>query len=98
MANIMSVVNGCGGGSDGGGDGPNGSDDGKRRYRNDIYKPEADFKDINDEIIDLARDGGFYTSKIEARTVMQGKGTAEIHGEMKEVLKHDCPSYFTGKI
>ncbi|XP_029653290.2 protein GVQW3-like [Octopus sinensis] len=42
-------------------------------------------------------------SKTEARAVMkflflQGKGAAEIHGEMKKVLKERCPSYSTVKI
>ena len=41
--------------------------------------------------------------KIEARAVMkfvflQDKGAAEIHGEMKNVLKDDCPSYSTVKM
>ncbi|XP_076057310.1 histone-lysine N-methyltransferase SETMAR-like [Oratosquilla oratoria] len=41
--------------------------------------------------------------KIEARAVMkflflQGKGVVEIHGEMKDVLKDDCPSYSTVKM
>ena len=41
--------------------------------------------------------------KIEARVVMkflflQGKGAAEINGEMKDVLKDDCPSYSTVKM
>ncbi|CAI9728225.1 Histone-lysine N-methyltransferase SETMAR [Octopus vulgaris] len=42
-------------------------------------------------------------SKIEAPAItkflfLQGKGAAEIHGEMKKVLKDGCPSYSTVKI